>query len=134
MFFFHFENTAAAEFRTVAAAHGLTHEQIAKRLGVTRGAVSQFLGGRPLSENLLRKIMDVFPGEEGKRILIGHLNDQLKRMGISSDTLLVMAPTRHSYLLEQAAKLLAENPSHVVDLVNVIDSWQKPATVRRKRG
>lgn len=125
MFFFFFPNTGAVQaFKDAVAAEGSTYDEVAKRMQVSPATLSKFIAGRPLSEELLKKLVSAFEPEHGKNVLLGHLHDEIKRAGLDPTQFRVFEQTRHTYLLEQAAKLIAEKPDRAIDLVKLIDIWQ----------
>lgn len=129
MFFFFFTSDGAAEaFKAAAKAEGVSYEVIAKRIGVSRGTITKFLAGRPLTDELLRKLVHAFPNEHGKKILIGHLRDEVERAGLDTSGFQVIERSPHSYILENLARLLAEDSRRLPDVVALIDSWEKSHT------
>jgi transcriptional regulator with XRE-family HTH domain len=125
MFFFYFSPGASEAFRAAAKAEGVTYEQIAKKIGVSRGTIAKFVSGRPLSDELLGKVVNCFPGEHGKKILLGHLNDEIKRAGMDPAKFQVIENSPHSYVIENLARLLAEDSRRLADVVALIDTWER---------
>lgn len=127
MFFFYFFSPAGAAdaFKEAAKAEGTTYEQIAKRIGVSRGTIAKFVSGRALTAELLGKFVNGFPPEHGRKILLGHLNDEVKRAGMDPTKFQVAEKNPHSYVLENLARLLAEDSSRLTDVVTLIDTWER---------
>jgi transposase len=128
MFFFYFSNGAADAFKDAAKAEGATYEDIGKRIGVSRGTIAKFVSGRPLTDELLSKIVKGFPPEYGKKILLGHLRDEIKRAGMDPNKFQIIEKSRHSYVVENLARLLAEDGSRLADVVTLIDAWERKAS------
>ena len=125
MFFFYFSTGAAEAFKEAAKAEGATYDQIAKRIGVSRGTIAKFVSGRTLTDELLGKLVKAFPPEHGKKILLGHINDEVKRVGMDPSKLQIIEKSPHSYVLENLARLLAEDSNRLTDIVQLIDTWEK---------
>lgn len=126
-FFFHtpLGGQAAAAFKEAAKAQELTYQDAAERLGVGKSVLAKFVGGRPPSARLLKAMLKHFPEPHSQKILIGYLNDELVRLGLAEgERIAVVQKTRHTYLLDQVARLLAERPDRAGDLVKLLDSWQ----------
>lgn len=128
MFFFYFSTGAAEAFKEAAKAEGATYEDVAKRIGVSRGTIAKFVSGRPLTDELLGKIVKGFSPEHGKKILLGHLNDEVKRAGMDPAKFQVIEKSPHSYVIENVARLLTEDSSRLTDLVSLIDTWEKKSS------
>lgn len=125
MFFFFFSSGAAEAFKEAAKAEGATYDELAKRIGVSRGTIAKFVSGRPLTAELLGKFVKGFPPEYGKKILLGHLNDEVKRAGMDQGKFQVIEKSPHSYVLNNLAQLLTEDSNRLADVVALIDRWEK---------
>ena len=128
MFFFYFSNGAAEAFKAAAKAEGATYEDIAKRIGVSRGTIAKFVAGRPLTDGLLTKIVSGFSQEHGKKILLGHLSDEVKRAGMNPSQFQIVERNSQSYVIENLSRLLAEDSSRLADVVALIDTWERKSS------
>jgi len=131
MFFFRFNggasSGAAEAFKQAAKAEGVTYDEVAKKIGVSRGTIAKFATGRPLTDVLLKKLVNAFPPEHGKKILIGHFNDEARRTGMDPTKFQVIEKSPHSYVLQNLERLIAEDSNRLTDVVQLIEKWEKPS-------
>lgn len=127
MFFFHFNTGAADAFKLAIKSENITYEDFANRIGVSRGTITKFIGGRPLSPELLRAILGGLPENSRKQILIGHLRDEVRRAGFDPTKLVVLDQNTFTPLLGRVAELLTQDPQRVVDLMTMVDRWERNA-------
>lgn len=125
MFFFFFSSGAADSFKAAVKAEGTTYEEFAKKVGVSRGTIAKFVSGRPLTEGLLRKVVTGFPREHGKKILLGHLNDEIQRAGMDPKKFQIVEKNSQSYVLENLSRLLTEDSKRLADVVSLMDTWER---------
>lgn len=119
-----YECATSVAFRNAVQALGISYDEAAKKVGVSRATLSKLLSGRPLSTPMLQKMLAGLPREHSRQVLIGHLLDEIKRAGASTEDFTITERTRHAYLLEHAAKLLSQDGNRALDLVKLIESWQ----------
>lgn len=122
-----YECATSVAFRNAVQALGISYDEAAKMVGVSRATLSKLLSGRPLSTAMLQKMLRGLPHPHSRQVMVGHLLDEIKRAGASPDDFSVTERTRHAYLLEQTAKLLTEDGNRALDLVKLIEIWQTNA-------
>lgn len=113
---------------------GISYDEAAKMVGVSRATLSKLLSGRPLSTTMLQKMLKGLPREHSRQVMVGHLLDEINRAGASQDDFSVAERTKHAYLLEHAAKLLAQDSSRALDLVRLIETWQAGDEAKKPEG
>lgn len=131
-FFFSFRDGAVDAFRRAIKAEGITYDVFAKRIGVSRGTITKFIGGRPLSSELLGAILRGFPADKRKEILTGYLRDEMLRAGYDPTKFLLMDQTAYTPLLGRAAELLPEDSERVVELMNLVAKWEEKTAIPNK--
>lgn len=130
-FYFPFENSpeldAPKAYREILRRDGITGVEMAKRAGVTRGAVGKLLGGRPLSPHMLKAIRAVMTEESACRFLFAHLRDEIRRAGEVPENFTIVQHDRSGPVLRRILEQLAADPERVRDLIELSAKWEKDA-------
>jgi transcriptional regulator with XRE-family HTH domain len=143
-FFFFFPDGAVAAFKSALTAEKLTYGKFCRKAGVSRGALNKFVAGRALTPELLQKLLRAFPGEAGRKILGGHLRDEIARSGVDAQSFL-FTERKSGFVFETLERLVAVDQRRLGELVQLAQKWEaegtneeslssKPMTGGRKSG
>jgi transcriptional regulator with XRE-family HTH domain len=116
---------AGVAFRTATQELGISFEEAADKIGVSRATLTKLTLGRQISAALLSKMSKALPAPQLKKVVLGHLIDEVRRAGLSPDDFEIAEKHPHAYLLERVSRLLLEDTDRAVDLVKIIDQWQR---------
>lgn len=84
---------AAEAFKSALQHSGLGYRDFAKKARLSSGTLGKFVGGRPPSPELLKKLCNSWPHPEaGVAILAAHLRDEVNRAGIAQGRIEVEVP------------------------------------------
>lgn len=130
-FFFYFDDTdeldAPKAYREALRRDRLTGVEMAKRAGVTRGAVAKFLGGRPLTSSMLKSFCSAMSRESASQLRLAHLRDELRRAGERPSDYTIFQHDRFGPVLQKIISQLQADPSRIHDLIELSSRWDKAA-------
>lgn len=127
MFFFFLDKDqgAVAAFRLALKNDRITAVEVAKKIGVSRTAISKFLEGRPLSPVLLSGLMKALTPDSALLVLYGHLRDEIARGGLDPAEFTFFKAKEGAPVLNLVSKQLANKPERIQDLVDLTLKWQR---------
>lgn len=129
MFFFFFPEDSSAgavdAYRAGIKNDKLTTTDVAKRLNVSRTALSKFLEGRPLSPVLLSGLMQVLSPESGLRLMLGHLRDEIRRGNQNPADFTIVQSGESSAVLNLLFRQMHGRPERIAELMDLALKWQR---------
>lgn len=131
-FFFFFQNDpssldAPRAYREVLAQDGITNTELMVRAGVTSGAISKFLKGRPLSPGMLKALCGALSVRSRRLLLIAHLRDEVRRAGQNPTDFTMLDHGRNGQVLQRVMDLVQADSERVHDLIELVARWEKSA-------
>lgn len=129
-FFFFFQNDpnaldAPKAYREALLQDGVSNTELMDRAGVTSGAITKFLQGRPLSPGMLKALCGAFSPAAGRLLLIAHLRDEVRRAGQNPADFTLLDHGRNGKVLQRVMELVQEDPNRVHDLIELVARWDK---------
>jgi hypothetical protein len=120
-----YERGAVVAFRLAIRDDRTTIVEVAKKVGVSRTAITKFLEGRPLSPALLSGLMKVLSPQSALLVLYGHLRDEIGRAGLDPAEFIFFKSKEAAPVLTLLSQQLAHSPDRIQDMVDLSLKWQR---------
>lgn len=131
MFFFFNprELEASATLKELIKSEKGTYADFSKKSGVSVSAITQFVGGRPLTPALLSKMVGALPEKSGRRLIRAHLRDEIRRAGMDPNTFSISERQDYGVVFEQLSRHVSAEPARLAQLVELMANWRSPTNL-----